>query len=154
MRRWIVFGFLAAAAAGCDGGGGDGDGVEPTAAMVVEPDYVRVDHILVAVKSDRMTQIKRTAAQAKALAEEIMAKLKAGEDWAKLKAAHSDDKTGAPTYPMNNDGVPKRDGDFARKDMAPAFGEVSFKLKVGELGMTEYNAQTSPFGYHIIKRTK
>ena len=154
MRPWTLFGCLAAAMAGCDGGGNGSDGVEPTAAMVVEPDYVRVDHILVAVKSDGMTQIKRTAAQAEKLAKEIMAKLKAGEDWAKLKAAYSDDKTGAASYPMNNDGAPKREGDFPRKDMAPAFGEVSFKLKVGELGMTAYNAQLSPFGYHIIKRTE
>ena len=41
-----------------------------------------------------------------------------------------------------------------REQMAPAFGDVGFKLEVGEVGLAEPNATTSPFGYHIIKRIK
>lgn len=39
-----------------------------------------------------------------------------------------------------------------REDMAPAFGNVGFALKVGEVGMAPYDKTTSPFGIHIIKR--
>jgi peptidyl-prolyl cis-trans isomerase B (cyclophilin B) len=39
-----------------------------------------------------------------------------------------------------------------RADMAPAFGNVGFALKVGEIGLAPYDKTTSPFGIHIIKR--
>ena len=32
--------------------------------------------------------------------------------------------------------------------------DVGFKLKVGEVGLAEPDAEKSPFGYHIIKRLK
>ena len=38
--------------------------------------------------------------------------------------------------------------------MVPAFGDVGFGLKVGEIGVAEYHPRKSPYGYHIIKRTK
>jgi hypothetical protein len=38
--------------------------------------------------------------------------------------------------------------------MAGAFGDVGFQLEVGGIGLAEYDPSTSPFGYHIIKRTK
>jgi cyclophilin family peptidyl-prolyl cis-trans isomerase len=41
-----------------------------------------------------------------------------------------------------------------RGQMAAAFGDVGFKLKVGEVGLAEPDAEKSPFGYHIIKRLK
>lgn len=39
-----------------------------------------------------------------------------------------------------------------RSGMAPAFGDIGFNLKVGEIGMAQYDKQTSPFGIHVIKR--
>jgi len=39
-----------------------------------------------------------------------------------------------------------------RDEMAPAFGDVGFALKVGEVGMAPYDKTKSPFGIHIIKR--
>jgi cyclophilin family peptidyl-prolyl cis-trans isomerase len=41
-----------------------------------------------------------------------------------------------------------------RENMAAAFGDIGFTLKVGEVGLAEPDAQKSPFGYHIIKRLK
>jgi parvulin-like peptidyl-prolyl isomerase len=38
--------------------------------------------------------------------------------------------------------------------MIPAFGNVGFALRVGGIGMAEYDAQQSPYGWHIIKRIK
>ncbi|MEM7305955.1 MAG: peptidylprolyl isomerase [Planctomycetota bacterium] len=39
-----------------------------------------------------------------------------------------------------------------RDGMAPAFGDVGFALEVGEVGMTTFDPQKSPFGWHVIKR--
>jgi parvulin-like peptidyl-prolyl isomerase len=38
--------------------------------------------------------------------------------------------------------------------MVPAFGNVGFKLAVGEIAVADYDPKTSPFGYHLIKRVK
>jgi len=41
---------------------------------------------------------------------------------------------------------------IARGDMVSSFGDVSFSLKVGEIGMAEYSPTGSKFGWHIIRR--
>ncbi|MDP6963213.1 MAG: peptidylprolyl isomerase, partial [Planctomycetota bacterium] len=41
---------------------------------------------------------------------------------------------------------------FPRDQMVPGFGNVGFKLKVGAIGISNYHATDSPFGWHIIKR--
>jgi len=41
---------------------------------------------------------------------------------------------------------------FPRNQMVPAFGDIGFKLQVGEIGIANYDKTTSPFGWHIIKR--
>lgn len=60
--------------------------------------------------------------------------------WVQTKLAELDAKFGETGMP--------------RGQMAAAFGDVGFKLKVGEVGLAEPNPQKSPFGYHIIKRLK
>ncbi len=41
-----------------------------------------------------------------------------------------------------------------RGNMATGFGDLSFSLAVGEIGIAEYDPKTSPFGWHIIKRVQ
>ena len=41
---------------------------------------------------------------------------------------------------------------YERSMMAPAFGDVSFSLGVGEVGLAWYDPNRSKFGWHIIKR--
>ena len=41
---------------------------------------------------------------------------------------------------------------FPREQMVPGFGNIGFKLKVGEVGISNYHQTDSPFGWHIIKR--
>ncbi|MBI4826320.1 MAG: peptidylprolyl isomerase [Nitrospirae bacterium] len=71
----------------------------------------------------------------------ILAKLKAGADFAKLAAQYSTDEGNA-----------KSGGDlgfFDRGRMVPEFEDAAFKLKVGEVsGLVK-----TQFGYHIIKVT-
>ena len=41
---------------------------------------------------------------------------------------------------------------MSRTQMVAAFGDVGFSLEVGEIGTSTFDAQTSPFGWHIIHR--
>ena len=117
-----------------------------------EPDVMSVDHILIAVSNRRMPAVKRTPIEARALVDDILAKLEAGADWAELKKQHSDDPPPGGPYTMANTGKPAPPGATPRANMAPAFGDVAFGLAMGEIGLAEHHAATSPFGFHIIKR--
>jgi parvulin-like peptidyl-prolyl isomerase len=120
-----------------------------------------VDHILIGVENPKAPpgefSGKRAAPAAKKLAYELFEKLKAGSDWAAAKKEYSEDgepgQPGGP-YGMANYGVKPATGERARTGMVPAFGNVGFKLAVGEIGIADYDTKNSPFGFHIIKRTK
>ena len=43
---------------------------------------------------------------------------------------------------------------FPRSRMVGAFGDVGFPLEVGEIGLANYDPDTSKYGWHIIKRIK
>jgi parvulin-like peptidyl-prolyl isomerase len=55
---------------------------------------------------------------------------------------------------MSNTGVAPDQSkhEYARGSMVPAFGNVGFTLKVGDIGIADYDPRTSPYGYHVIKR--
>ncbi|MFW6137253.1 MAG: hypothetical protein ACOC5U_04155 [Candidatus Aminicenantaceae bacterium] len=44
--------------------------------------------------------------------------------------------------------------EYPRKGMVQDFGDISFSLEAGEIGMTEYDPEASKNGRHIIKRFK
>ena len=125
-----------------------------------EPSRVKVQHCLIAFQDavgfrERGGPPEKARArsrdEAQKLAGEILTKAKAGEDFAKLVEQFTDDS--APgIYGMVNDGAPTHQDFSPRKGMAKAFGDVSFKLKVGEIDTTSYHRDESPFGWHIIKR--
>lgn len=101
------------------------------------PEMVRARHILVAVKTDAKEDEKK-AAQKKA--EDLLAKTKSGEDFAKLASEYSDDP-----------GSKAKGGDlgfFTQGSMVGKFEQAAFALKPGEVsGVVE-----TEFGYHIIKQ--
>ncbi len=75
-----------------------------------------------------------------AKAKELIGKLDAGEDFAKLASENSGD-------PGNKD----KGGDlgwFAKQDMVPEFSEAVFKMGNGEISKTPIKTQ---FGYHVVK---
>lgn len=144
-----LFLFLALAACG-------GDEPAPPAAPPPPADHITVDHILIGVKPGIPTGM--APAEAKKLAYEVMAQLEGGADWMELKKKHTADKDprrglGGP-YSMANHGVQPTKDEAPRGGMVPAFGDVGFTLQVGEMGMADFDQQSSPFGYHIIKRIK
>jgi parvulin-like peptidyl-prolyl isomerase len=96
------------------------------------PEAVRARHIL--IRADRTA-----SEEDKKKAEDILKRIKAGEDFAKLASDLSDDPGSKP-----RGGDP---GFFQRGRMVKPFEEAAFALKPGEVsGIVE-----SPFGYHIIK---
>ena len=100
------------------------------------PETIQARHIL--IKADKSASEEEKQKQ-KAKAEELLGKIKGGEDFAKLAGEFSDDP-----------GSKTKGGDlgyFAKGSMVPAFEEAAFSLKPGEVsGLVE-----TDFGYHIIK---
>ncbi|MHC4952889.1 MAG: peptidylprolyl isomerase [Planctomycetota bacterium] len=119
-----------------------------------EPDAVTVDHILISF-GGAGTKATRSLEDAKKLASDILDQLRNGADWSQLKPKYSDDPgpdgRGGGPYSMLNSMERKRGN---RGGMVPAFGNVGFKLNVGEIGVAGFDPRNSPYGWHIIKRVK
>jgi peptidyl-prolyl cis-trans isomerase D len=101
-----------------------------------KPEEVRARHILVRL-APGATDADRAAARKKA--DDLLARVKGGEDFAAVAKQNSDDP-----------GSAARGGDlgtFTRGRMDPTFEQVAFALAVG----TTSDVVETPFGLHIIK---
>ena len=130
----------------------------PTEKPAGEPDRIQVQHILISFQGSAgpVPNVTRTQAEALALVNQIMAKIKAGEDFKALVKKNTDDKYPG-IYRMANFGVtpisePPSKKEYPRAKMVKNFGDAAFKLKVGEVGLAVYDPKDSKFGWHIIKR--
>jgi peptidyl-prolyl cis-trans isomerase C len=96
---------------------------------------VRASHILIRVddKADEATKKK-----AKSEIDAVLAKVKAGGDFAKLAQEHSQDGSAAQGGDLNY---------FGKGTMVPEFDKVAFELKPGQTS----DIVKTQFGYHIIK---
>ena len=117
-----------------------------------EPDRVVVQHILIGFnKSVRGKKIERTKKEAQKLAYDLLERLEAGEDFDALVKEYTNDK-----YPgimsLTNTNAPMRSDSRTRGEVVLGFGDLSFRLEVGEIGIVDYSYSSSPFGWHIIKR--
>ena len=71
------------------------------------------------------------------------ARPRGGRQFDQLVAANTDDQ--APgIYGMSNTGVTPATGETSRDGMVKAFGDVGFGLKVGEIGIANYDPTTTP----------
>ena len=119
------------------------------AAAAMDPadaETVEASHLLVAYQGSRRAAatITRTKEEAKKRAEEALAKAKKkkGAEFEKVVAEYSDEPRAAERG--------GKLGAFTRRRMAKEFSDAAFALKPGELsGVVE-----TPFGYHVILRTK
>jgi foldase protein PrsA len=117
-----------------------------------QPERVTVQHILIAFgKTLRDKELERTKREAKALAEELLERAQAGEEFDKLVLEYTDDSPPG-VFKLANHDVQKTGDERARDDMVVCFGDVSFKLAVGEVGLASYFPERCPFGWHVIKR--
>lgn len=119
-----------------------------------EPDRVTVKQILISFQG-ATTKAKRSQTAAGKLAQETFRQAWEGEDFDALMNVLSDDPSDG-IYSMYNKGVTADSSanDSARVSMLPAFGDLCFKLRVGEIRMLSYDPNASPYGWHIIKRVK
>ena len=121
-----------------------------------EPQYITVQHILIGFTGSVPGKpITRRKDEAKDLAEDILEKAKSGADFDGLVKEYTDDAHPG-IYKMSNFGIPANMAErvFARDGMVPAFGNVGFKLEVGDVGIAPYDVKNSPYGWHVIKRTE
>ena len=111
----------------------------------ITEDAIVVQHVLISFQgAPRMTTVTRSKDDARQSAEKIWNKAMQGADFAALMKAHSDD-TGPGEYPMTK---------ATRSQMVRSFGDVAYRLRVGDIGVAQWDATGSPFGWHIIKRIK
>src|SRR5262249_10278858 len=118
-----------------------------------EPAVITVEHILISFEGAG-TRAKRSKAEAQKLAYETLNRVKLGEDFTKLRKELSDDDPNGGVYTLVNTGLSVEKGEYARSGMVPAFGDVGFRIEVNEIGLAEFDAAKSPYGWHIIKRIK
>lgn len=103
------------------------------------PEQVKASHILLRVDANAPADVK---GKAKDKAADILKRVKAGEDFAKLASEFSDDP-----------GSKAKGGDlgfFSKGRMVKPFEDAAFTLKPGEVS----DVVESQFGYHIIRVTE
>ncbi|MFO0554940.1 MAG: peptidylprolyl isomerase [Polyangiaceae bacterium] len=115
-----------------------------TEAILKEPKTIGAKHILIMHKDSerRPPSISRTREEAKARAEQVLERVRAGGDFDRLVIEYSDEP-----------GAGERNGDlgvFDKRSMVKPFSDAAFKLEVGQIS----DVVETPFGFHIIKRTQ
>ena len=145
MRTFVCLGILALAAL-------------PGLASIqgkAEPEHVTIQHILIAFRGSLPNDqtVTRSQADAEKLALRIFERAKAGEDFDAMVKTYTNDSYPGVYKMSNRDVQPDRSkGEFSRTGMVKAFGDVSFGLEIGGVGLAVYDPATSKYGWHIIKR--
>jgi hypothetical protein len=117
-------------------------------------DEIEVQHLLIAHNQAGIPGVTRSVEEAEQLTAELWQKVKEGADFDALVKEHTNDSHPG-IYGMTVRGPGDRNRNvFPRTGMVAAFGNVGWRLEVGEYGVAGYNRQTSPYGWHIIKRTR
>jgi parvulin-like peptidyl-prolyl isomerase len=114
---------------------------------------VRIQHILIAFKGSVPDErVTRSKAEAEALAKELFEQVKKQpSEFDALLRANTDDQIPG-VYALANFGVAPKGEEFPRAQMVSGFSNLAFQLKAGEVGLVEYHAQSSPYGFHILMR--
>lgn len=113
---------------------------------------IEVQHILISF-GNKVPGATRSQAEAEALAADLYAQIQEGADFDALVREHTNDSHPG-IYGMHKNGTqPSIAGSRPRSGMVPAFGNVGWRLQVGEVGVAAFSAG-SPYGWHLVKRTR
>ena len=120
----------------------------PTPSATGRPAKIIAQHVLVTYRGAKRAPkgVVRSKAEAKARAEEVVTKLKGGEDFAALVKTYSEDEGS-----VDRQGSV---GKFAPGDMDPAFSAAAFALSVSPQPGSDSAPVETPFGFHVIRRTQ
>jgi peptidyl-prolyl cis-trans isomerase NIMA-interacting 1 len=121
-----------------------GSSAPASVAAETPPTVIAAQHILIAYKGAKGApkQVTRSKAEAKKRADEVLERIKKGEDFSQLVKTFSEDPGSADRMGSV--------GKFDREKMVKAFSDAAFALKVDEVsGVVE-----TPFGFHLIKRNQ
>jgi len=125
-------------------------------APTTPPDHIEVQHVLIGFQGSIPGKtVTRTKAEAEKLAQEVLEKARKGDNMDALVQQYTDDQYPG-VYDLANNGItpdPAK-GEFKRSGMVKGFSDAAFGLSVGNVGISNYDPTTSPFGWHIIKRLK
>ena len=125
-------------------------------APTTPPEHIEVQHVLIGFQGSIPGKtVTRTKAEAEKLAQEVLEKARKGENMDALVQQYTDDQYPG-VYDLANNGItpdPAK-GEYKRSGMVKGFSDAAFGLSVGNVGISNYDASTSPFGWHIIKRLK
>jgi hypothetical protein len=135
--------------------------IEHGARMAGQADRITVQHILIGFEGSIPGKaISRSKMEAEQLASDLLKRARDGEDFDELVKEFTDDEHPGIYQMANFNAVPDMspeetaDKVFPRGGMVRSFGDVGFSLQVGEVGVTEYSAAKSKYGWHVIKRIK
>ncbi|MBE7492060.1 MAG: peptidylprolyl isomerase [Planctomycetes bacterium] len=117
-------------------------------------DTIEVQHLLVAHKDAGIGGVTRSLAEAEKLTGQLLDEILKGANFDALVKKHTNDQhPGIYGMTMKGGGDRARNI-YPRSGMVAAFGDVGWRLDVNEIGVAPYHPQKSPYGFHIIKRTK
>lgn len=116
----------------------------PRSGEAQAPTRIAASHVLVMFRGSQSAPatVTRTRDEARARAEDVLRRARSGEDFAALARQFSDEP-GAATSGGDL-------GMFGRGQMVPAFEQAAFALNPGQIS----DIVETPFGFHVIKRTR
>ncbi len=123
-----------------------------------EPDRIEVTFLLVSFKG-RTPKATRTQDRARQDAADLLDRARKGEDFEEMVKRECEPEFrnsgafGIANYEVKSEGNEASRLGLAMR-MGSAFGDLAFRLKVGEIGMVEYESRRNPLGWFILKRLK
>lgn len=116
-----------------------------------EVTQITVKHILIGFKGAPRMETERSKEDAETLAARLYDEIvNNGADFDALMKEHSMD-SGPGKYTLTT-GPAQPPMAYHRTKMVPAFGNVGYCLRIGEVGVAAYDEKNSPYGWHIIMR--
>lgn len=128
---------------------------EHITALMARPEIdareVEVQHLLVSFAGSGVPTATRSREEAESLAAQLFTRIQEGADFGALIEKYTDDSPPGIYGMTQGEAAP---GLYPRRGMVAAFGDVGWRLSVGEVGVAPYDPEKSPFGWHLIKRLK